>query len=383
MYNDEMYEVNDYDEDIQDRQALIEEAKKLQETSEDGIVDMKVVSDLQRRWKRIQYWESAFEDNLADEFDSIIDAFYGKRREGYEKNQTAKQQLIDEAKQLSNSNDWNHATKKMGELMTQWKAIGSTGKDSDDALWNEFNEARQTFFDRKHTHWEDMQANFEKAREIKKELIAKVSTLVDSEEWQKTSDEMKELMNAWKAAGSAGREFEDTLWNEFNDLRQKFYDRRNEYYDALNEQYAQKYEEKKALVEKAKAILDENDYTRNSTEKMKLLTAEWKKIGSCGKNKEDKIWKEFRSVMDDYFNGLRAFNDQKHEQWKQKMIDARTRKQDQIQNQKRQIQRLEQDMIGLLGERAINEAKEMIEDKKAFIAELEADLADIEKTLEK
>lgn len=382
MYNDETYEVNDYDEDIQERQALIEEAKQLQESSEDGVVDMRVVSDLQRRWKRIQYWESAFEDNLADEFDSIIDVFYGKRKEGYKNNQEAKQKLIDEAQEYSNSKDWNHATKKMGELMAQWKTIGSAGKDNDDALWNEFNEARQNFFDRKHKNWEDMQANFEKAREIKKELIAKVSTLVDSEEWQKTSDEMNGLMKAWKEAGSAGREFEDNLWNEFNEIRQKFYDRRNEYYEALNEQYEQKYEEKKQLVEKARAILAEEDFTRNSTEKMKMLGTEWKKIGSCGKNKEDKIWKEFRSVMDDYFNGLRAFNDQKHEQWRQKMIDAKARKQDQIQNQKRQIQRLEQDMIGLLGERAINEAKETIEDKKAFIAELEADLADIEKTLE-
>ena len=58
----------------------------------------------------------------------------------------------------------------------------------------------------------------------------------------------------WKAAGSAGREHEDRLWNAFNESRQKFYDRRGEYYDQLHEQQDGKYEEKRRLVEQANEI---------------------------------------------------------------------------------------------------------------------------------
>ena len=63
------------------------------------------------------------------------------------------------------------------------------------------------------------------------------------------------------------------------------------------------------------------------------------------------------------------------------MIDARNRKQDMIQNQRRQIKRLQNDIVGLIGERAIKETEEEIAEKEEFIKELEADLEDIEKTL--
>lgn len=38
-------------------------------------------------------------------------------------------------------------------------------------------------------------------------------------------------------------------------------------------------------------------------------------------------------------------------------------------------------MVGLLGQRAIDEMQEQIEEKEAFIAQLEAELEDIDKTL--
>lgn len=292
-----------------------------------------------------------------------------------------KQDLIHQAQLLSNSNDWKKTTDGMNDLMNKWKACGTAGKDSDDALWEEFNAARQTFFDRKRKHWEDMKSQFANALTAKEDLIVQAAALSDSEEWQKTSEKFKELMDQWKAAGSAGKEHEDRLWNEFNENRQKFYERRNAHYDKLHEEQNRHYEAKKALVEQAKAVVTAQAFNRSNTELMKKLGVDWKTIGSCGKEKEDKIWNEFRSTMDDYFNGLKEWNQQKHENWRQRMLDIRSRKQDMIQNQNRQIRRMEQEIVGLLGEKAIADMNEAIEDKKEFIKELEAEIADIDKTL--
>lgn len=63
------------------------------------------------------------------------------------------------------------------------------------------------------------------------------------------------------------------------------------------------------------------------------------------------------------------------------MMDARSRKQELVQNQKRQIKRMQDEMVGLLGQRAIDEMEERIEEKKEFIQQLEEELADIEKRL--
>lgn len=378
--NDDMLEVNDFDEDIRRREELIEEAKNIPADADWNEV-MHQVNDLRRRWRRIQYWDSAYEETLAEEFDSYIDAFYAKRREFYQSAQKLKEELIEQARKVALSEEWNHATEEMNALMQQWKAAGSAGKETDDALWEQFNAARQQFFDRKHEHWEQLQGKFENARQVKENLIEQAAALEDSQEWQKTSEKFRKLMDEWKAVGSAGREHEDALWEKFNSSRQKFYERRNAHYDELHQVQGERYDAKKKLVAQAKEIADARSYTRENTKVMKDLGVEWKKVGSCGKEHEDQIWKEFRSIMDEYFDGLKQWNEQRHSQWRQRMQDARARKLELIQNQKRQIQRMKEEMVGLLGQRAIDDMQDRIDEKEDFIEQLEAEVADIDRSL--
>ncbi|MCB6602588.1 DUF349 domain-containing protein, partial [Erysipelatoclostridium ramosum] len=149
----------------------------------------------------------------------------------------------------------------------------------------------------------------------------------------------------------------------------------------MHEQQDGKYEEKRKLVEQAKEIAQRKEYTREHTDVMKNLSKEWKSIGSCGKEREDEIWKEFRAAMDAYFDGLRNWNEQRHAQWRQRMQEARARKQELILDQQRQIKHMQDEIVGLIGQRAIDDMEDAIEDKKEFIRELEEELADIDKTL--
>lgn len=380
MYNDEMFDVSDFDEDIKTREALLEEARNM-EIPSDWNEANRMITALKRRWKRISYWESAYEDTLADQFEQCFESFYSQRREGYESNQKLKEDLIKEAQKLSESTDWKQTNDAMNELMQQWKAVGSTGKTTDDTLWEAFNTARQTFFDRKRKHWKDVQSNFENAQAVKKDLINKAAELRDSTEWKKASNTYRDLMDQWKAAGNAGREHDDQLWEAFNKERQAFYDRRTAYYDQFNEEQEQRYEQKKALIKQVNEIASAKDYTKENTDKMKTASKDWKDIGFCGKDKEDQMWLEFRAIMDAYFEGLRQWNEDRRTQWRQRMQGARNRKQELILNQKRQIEAMQKEIVGLLGQRAIDEMEEEIKEKQAFIQQLEEELADIDESL--
>lgn len=380
MYNDDNYDVSDLGEDIKLRETLLAEAKTIDMEGDASEVN-RILTDLRKKWRRIYYWESAYEDQLMDEFDAVLDQFYGKLRAGYQSNQAMKEALIEKAKDLISMDSLQEATKHANDLMEQWKMIGSSGKEFDDQLWNAFNDARQAFFDRKRQNWEEMQVKFANAREVKEALIEKAKAVADSEDWQAISDHHKALLEEWKAVGSAGKEFEDSLWNTFQENRQKFFDRREVYYQQIREELDQKYEVKKGLVEKAKAIQTSEAYTKENTQAMKELNVLWKQVGSCGKPREDEIWGEFRSVMDAYFDGMKQHNEQKHVQWRQRMQEIRNRKLEMIQTQKRQIKYMQDEMVGLLGQRAIDEMQEDIEDKEDFIKELEDEIADIDKKL--
>lgn len=377
--NDNLYLVSDMDEDIKKRKELIEEAKNINADKNWNEI-YRQISDLKRKWRRISSWESAYEDSLNEEFESYIDALYAKRNEVYKNASGIKEELIAQAKKVAASDDLKRATDEMNELMNQWKQAGSAGKD-DDTLWESFNQIRQSFFNKKHEQWEQMQTKFSDAAAVKQDLIQQAKELANSEEWQKTSNKFKELMDAWKVAGNAGREKEDALWNEFNEYRQTFYKARNVYYEKLHELQDQNLEAKNALIARAKAINEMKSYSRENTKQMKEFGVEWKKIGSCRKEKEEAVWKNFKEQMDQYFEGLRQANEQKHLQWKQRMMEIRTRKDELMQEQKRQIKRMQEDIGNVLGERAISELEQRIEDKKKFIEELETQIKDIDSQL--
>ena len=85
--------------------------------------------------------------------------------------------------------------------------------------------------------------------------------------------------------------------------------------------------------------------------------------------------------IDDVAAELKRINEEKHENWKQRMEDAKVRKQELINDQESQINRLEHLTKELLGESAIEEVEAKIEDKKQLIDKLKEEIADIDNTL--
>ncbi len=370
----------DFDQDVQERETLIEEAKKI-DPEQDWNTTMKAVSDLRRKWKRIESVGSAYEEDLNQQFDAALEVLYAKRNEGYADVQKIKKELIARAKELSTSTDWKKTGDEMNELMNQWKAAGSAGRDTDDALWAEFNDAREAFFNNRKKNWEDRQAGFEGSKAAKQEIIAKAKQLEDSTDWKKTSDEFKQLMEQWRNAGSSGRADDDKLWEEFSASRNKFNDARKAHYDEVRSEWDEHYEVKNALKNQAEEIANAKVYDRDKTAAMKELSVKWKAAGACDRAKEDELWKAFRAANDAYFEGLRKFNDQKHAEWRQRMIDNRARKVDLIARQKRQLSHMQQELVGILAEADMEDMKLDIEDKQAFIKELEDQLAEMDEQI--
>lgn len=380
MYKDNEYEVHDFDDDIHRRQELIEEIKKIQ-VEEDANKAILEATALKRKWKRIPYWESVFEDSLADEFDGYLDAIFGVREEAYQANKKLKEEVIVKAHALIKNDDWNKATTEMNTLMKDWKAVGTTGRDSDETLWEAFRKVRQEFFDGKRRYWEDAQKKFKIAYEVKQDLIEQAAKYIDSKDWNKTSNIYKSLMDQWIAVGSAGKAHENELWSAFQEHRQKFYEQRNEHYKSLHEEQALRLEKKKELIERAQSIVDAAQYVREDTQQMKALGEEWKHIGPCGKDKENHIWEKFCKVMDTYFQNLKEATEKRQREWKQRMMELRSKKQELIAKQKRQIRYMQDEMVGLLGQRAIDDMQEQINEKHTFMKELEDQIEELDKKI--
>lgn len=375
---------DEYDrlDDISKKEEILKEAKEIPADADYKDV-MPTISALQKKWRRIGEGESAYEESLRKQFDEVLDVFYAKQKEALKDVVTAKEELIKKAEALVDSKDLNKATNEINALFDEWKKLGYTDKKTDDELWAKFNAARQSFYDNRHELREQMAAKMQDAVKVKEELITKAEELADSTSWKKTTEAMDALMEEWKAAGYAGKEHNDELWDKFRAARKKFYDARSDFYAKQNAEFAEKVKSKQELIEKAKAIVEQNAYSRENSDKLKELSAAWKEVGFSGRDKEEKLWNEFKGTLDTYYAGLKAFNEQKHTDWLNRMESVKSRKVDMIEKQKKQLAWMERELTSVIGEAAFEEMQLDIEDKKAFIEQLEAELKELEDKIAK
>ena len=376
QYNEE-WTHDDMDEDIRQKEELLEEVKALAE-GEHGEDAVRQVNGLKRRWRSIHYWESSFEDELETQFNEYLDKIFASRTTVWKAVIERKEALIEEAKKISQTGDFRKGTTQMNELMDAWKAAGVADRETNDKLWHEFQAAREVFYERRRQNQKDMAAHYAQVKELKGARIEEAKGLLEPANWNKATNQMDDIMNRWKEAGSAGRDNEPALWDEFSALRKNFYSQRSSYFEGIRKQQKANLEAKREIVAEAKSLAEAGDFAREKIDRMKELSQEWKKIGYCGKESDDAVWKEFRSHADAFFDALKDNREQRHQDWVYRMEDAKDRKQELIAEQKRRIRRLEDELRGLISQGRAEEIEGMIAEKEDFIDRLEGEISDID-----
>ena len=167
----------------------------------------KQVIDLQNEWRTIGFTPKKVNAKIFERFRAACDKFFQQKaeyfkqlRETWAANLAEKNRLIEEAEALKESTDWNATANKLVELQKQWKNIGPTAHKVSEAVWKRFNEACNTFFERKNAatsgQREEENANLEK----KNQIIEKLEALL-VEGAQDAQEKLTELTQLWNETG--------------------------------------------------------------------------------------------------------------------------------------------------------------------------------------
>lgn len=372
--------LSDLESDIIEKEKICSQAKSLSLSNEWKTAAPKF-KQLFNEWKKVYNWGTPKEKQLWEDFKAAKKTFYERRESNRSKNKVTKQSIISEARTLSASTDWKSTGQQFKKLFDRWKGIGSAGKD-DEILWIEFKSAQQTFYDRRSKYFSDLDKQRDKNRQMKQALISEARSVSQfSTDWKRTGDKLHELMDRWKEIGSVGKEYNDSLWNEFNSIRQDFFNRRRIYYEEQDRLFQENASRKGQIVQEAANIASSSDYSVQTTERMKELDREWRNIGSAGKINEHQLWNLFQSAKDSFWSGKRLYNERKQQEWRRKLYEAINRKRDQISNLERQISELQYKMSNMRNQEYINNMYRWIDEKNSKIRELEIAIQDMESKL--
>lgn len=298
----------------------------------------------------------------------------------------AKEKICSQAESLSLSSEWKTAAPKFKQLSNEWKKVYNWGTPKEKQLWEHFQAAKKRFYERRENnrskYFSDLNKQRVKNRQMKQALISEARSVSQfSTDWKQTGDKLHELMERWKEVGSVDKEYNDSLWNEFNGIRQDFFNRRRIYYDERDRLFQENASRKGQIVQEAANIASSSDYSVQTTERMKELDREWRNIGSAGKNNEHQLWSLFQSAKDSFWSGKRSYNERNQQEWRRKLYDAINRKREQISNLEQQISDLQYKMSSMRNQEYINNMYRWIDEKKAKIRELEIAIQDMENKL--
>ena len=134
--------------------------------------------------------------------------------------------IAEEAERLAASTRYAESAQGFRDLLERWKSAPSAGQMRDRELWRRFAAAREAFYEQRNRAYAERARERTATVERKEALIAESEALASSDDGRAIGDALERLMTEWKAAGHAGRDQEQALWERFSASRRAAFDRR-------------------------------------------------------------------------------------------------------------------------------------------------------------
>ncbi|MFJ9707468.1 DUF349 domain-containing protein [Streptomyces sp. NPDC101234] len=229
----------------------------------------------------------------------------------------AKEDLVVEAEQLAQSDQWRAAGERLRSLVDTWKGLPRLDRKSDDELWHRFSHARSAFSKRRKAHFAQLDSQREDARKVKEKLVAEAEALSDSADWGPTAARYRELMAEWKAAGRAQREHEDDLWNRFRGAQDVFFAARGSAFAERDAEQTENLKLKEELAAEAEKLLPITDL-KSARSAFRSINERWEAIGHVPRDARPKVEGRMHTVD-------RAIQEAEEAEWRRTNPEARAR----------------------------------------------------------
>ena len=206
------------------------------------------------------------------------------------------------AEENKGSADWERHTQEIIAVQQEWKTIGFAPQKMNIKIFERFRAACDAFFAAKGEHFKTLKENFRENAEKKRALVEKAKALQDSTEWRSTSDKLIALQKEWKTIGMVPKKLGDQLWEEFLGACNKFFEARNAAGAGQRNEERDNLDKKRDVISRMKEVAEKAE--DNVQEQIQKLVEEYNAIGHVPYKEKDKLYEEYRAVLDKLYKEL-------------------------------------------------------------------------------
>lgn len=251
-------------------------------------------------------------------FRKIKSDYRKKREEEEKKNLIIKQNIITDIDALRQEEESVKVTfEKFKSLQEKWKKTGNVPIVENNDIWQNYHHHVELFYDYLKINRELRDLDFKRNLEQKTLLCEKAEQLTSDKSINKSFNSLQELHEHWKSIGPVVREKREEVWERFQKSSRKINKKRNDFFLSKKEDGKKNFELKLSISKQIRGLSSppptSHQQWNEISEKLKSLSAKWKKAAPVDKNDLKKAWEDFRDSNNEFFNQKNNFYKERKE----------------------------------------------------------------------
>ena len=308
-------ELRDYDfkKNLELKQQLCEDAEALDEET-DVVAAFRKLQEMHTKWREIGPVAKELREELWARFKAASSAinkkyqtFFEDRKSKEKENADAKTELCEKIEQISTDDlktyaQWDEVTKQIIALQEDWKKLGYASRKANAALFARFRKSCDEFFAKKAEFYKTMKEELSSNLAKKIDLCERAEALMDSTEWKEATEKFVELQKEWKTSGPVVKKHSDAVWKRFIAACDHFFDQKKKQNVNVHAVEHDNLKAKKEVIATLKATIEEA--AEDAAQTVRDLMDRWQEIGHVPFKEKDKIYAQYRELVDKAFETL-------------------------------------------------------------------------------
>lgn len=306
-------------ENLKKKLDIIEKIKAMVTSPEEANKSYQDFKKLQQEWKEIKLVPAEKANELWRNYQLYVEQYYDllklnseAREYDFKKNLEIKTKICEAAEKLGTEEDVISAFHQLQKLHQEFRETGPVAKELREEVWARFKAASTIINKRHQQHFESLRAKEEDNLTKKTALCKKIEEIAKEEiktagEWEKKTKDIIAIQAEWKTIGFAPQKMNVKIFERFRAACDDFFSKKAEFFKNMKQQFAENADKKRALIEQAKALQDSTEW-KSTSDKLIALQKEWKTIGMVPKKLGDKLWNEFLTACNHFFEARNSAN---------------------------------------------------------------------------
>lgn len=306
-------------ENLKKKLDIIEKIKAMVTSPEEANKSYQDFKKLQQEWKEIKLVPAEKANELWRNYQLYVEQYYDllklnseAREYDFKKNLEIKTKICEAAEKLGTEEDVISAFHQLQKLHQEFRETGPVAKELREEVWARFKAASTIINKRHQQHFESLRAKEEDNLTKKTALCEKIEEIAKEEiktagKWEKKTKDIIAIQAEWKTIGFAPQKMNVKIFERFRAACDDFFSKKAEFFKNMKQQFAENADKKRALIEQAKALQDSTEW-KSTSDKLIALQKEWKTIGMVPKKLGDKLWNEFLTACNHFFEARNSAN---------------------------------------------------------------------------